>query len=143
VYLWLPVADIFSAVLSKIQALMLQSDIVALQDPNYIPDGLNGVYIVFLIIGIIGYFSVPTVAEWIIQSGGGASGAMSGISRAGAFGAGVAGGVAGNILGRTFKGRTGSSSGGSSGGGSGGSGSGGGSPNGQNLATQRGGSSKS
>ena len=51
---------------------MLESDIALLQDPSYIPDSSNGVYIVFLIIGIIGYFSVPTVAEWIIQSGGGA-----------------------------------------------------------------------
>ena len=142
VYLWLPVADIFSAVLSKIQALMLQADITALQDPSYLPDGLNGVYIIFLIIGIIGYFSVPTVAEWIIQSGGGASGAMGGIARAGAFGAGVAGGVAGNLLGRTFKGSTGSSSGGGNSGGNNGGGSGSGSPKGQNLATQSGGGPK-
>jgi conjugative transposon TraJ protein len=33
VYLWLPVADLFSAVLSKIQALMLKTDIALLQDP--------------------------------------------------------------------------------------------------------------
>ena len=62
VYLWLPVADLFSAVLSKIQALMLQMDIGLLKDPSYVPDGSNGVYIIFLIIGIIGYFSIPTVA---------------------------------------------------------------------------------
>ena len=139
VYLWLPVADIFSAVLSKIQALMLESDIALLQDPSYIPDSSNGVYIVFLIIGIIGYFSVPTVAEWIIQSGGGASGAMSGINRAGAFTAGVAGGIAGNVLGRRFRGKIGGGSSGGSDSGGGGSGS----PNGQNLATQNGGSSGS
>ena len=65
VYLWLPVADLFSAVLAKIQVLMLQADIAALQDPSYIPDGSNGVYIIFLIIGIIGYFTVPTVAEYL------------------------------------------------------------------------------
>ena len=28
------------------------------------------VYIVFMIIGIIGYFTIPTVAGWIIQAGG-------------------------------------------------------------------------
>lgn len=137
VYLWLPVADIFSAVLSKIQALMLEGDIALLQDPSYIPDGSNGVYIVFLIIGIIGYFSIPTVAEWIIQSGGGASGAMGGISRAGAFTAGVGGAVAGNLMGRVLNPKRGGSSDGNNNGG----GSGGGTPNGQNLATQgRGGS---
>jgi conjugative transposon TraJ protein len=134
VYLWLPVADIFSAVLSKIRALMLESDIALLQDPSYIPDGTNGVYIVFLIIGIIGYFSIPTVAEWIIQSGGGASGAMSGISKAGAFGAGVAGGIAGNAVGKVFKRKGGGKK--DSGGGGGDDGGGSGSPDGQNLATQ-------
>ncbi len=132
VYLWLPVADIFSAVLSKIRGLMLESDIALLQDPSYIPDGSNGVYIVFLIIGIIGYFSIPTVAEWIIQSGGGASGAMGGINRSGAFAAGVGGAVAGNLMGRIFhpkRGGGGKKGGGDSSGGSG-------SPEGRNMATQ-------
>ena len=101
VYLWLPIADLFSAVLAKIQTLMLQADVLALQDPNYIPDSGSGVYIIFLIIGIIGYFTIPTVAEWVIQSGG-AGGAMGGINKAGAFATGVAGGIAGNMIGRTF-----------------------------------------
>ena len=47
VYLWLPIADLFSAVLAKIQTLMLQADVLALQDPNYIPDSGSGVYIIF------------------------------------------------------------------------------------------------
>lgn len=70
VYLWLPVADLFSCVLARIQVLMLQQDIEALRDPNFIPDSSSGVYIIFMIIGIIGYFTVPTVAGWIIQAGG-------------------------------------------------------------------------
>lgn len=99
VYLWLPIADLFSAVLAKIQVLMLESDIAALQDPTYIPEEGAGIYIVFLIIGIIGYFTIPTVAEWVVQSGG-MSGAMGGINKTGTFGAGVVGGLAGNTLGR-------------------------------------------
>jgi conjugative transposon TraJ protein len=122
VYLWLPVADLFSAVLSRIRALMLEHDIALLQDPGYIPDGANGMYIVFLIIGIIGYFSIPTVSEWIIQSGGGASGGLGGVNKAGYFATGVAGGLAGNAIGRATRNRKGGSSGGSP-------------PNGQNLAT--------
>lgn len=138
VYLWLPVADIFSAVLSKIRVLMLESDIALLQDPSYIPDGSNGVYIIFLIIGIIGYFSVPTVAEWIIQSGGGAGSAMGGINKAGAFAGGVAGGLAGNAVGKAShlkfgKGKKGSADGGGETG----------SPSGSNLATQGGGGNSS
>ena len=126
VYLWLPIADLFSAVLAKIQTLMLEADIAALQDPAYIPEEGGGIYIVFLIIGIIGYFSIPTVAEWVIQSGGGASGAMGGINKAGSFATGVAGGIAGNAIGRTFHRSGGSTS----------SDSGGGAPAGQNLATR-------
>ena len=98
IYLWLPVADLFSAVLSKIQGLMLKTDIALLQDPSYVPDGSNGVYIVFLIIGIIGYFSVPTVSGWIIQAGGGGSFNRT-VNTAAAKGAALAGGVAGSAAG--------------------------------------------
>lgn len=103
IYLWLPVADLFSAVLSKIQGLMLKTDIALLQDPSYIPDGSNGVYIVFLIIGIIGYFSIPTVAGWIIQAGGGSSfnrNVNTVAAKGAALAGGVAGSAAGNVAGR-------------------------------------------
>jgi conjugative transposon TraJ protein len=70
VYLWLPVSDLFSAMLSKIQSLILQKDIDSLSDPNFIPDSSSTVYIIFMIIGIIGYFTIPTVTGWIIQAGG-------------------------------------------------------------------------
>ena len=60
VYLWLPVSDMFSTILAKIQVLMLQSDIERMQaDPNFSLDSSDGVYIVFMIIGIIGYFTIP------------------------------------------------------------------------------------
>ncbi len=103
VYLWLPISDLFSSVLARIQVLMLQQDVALLQDPTYIPDGSNGIYIVFLIIGIIGYFTIPTVAGWVIQSGG--AGAFGGAinktaGKAGALAGGAAGATAGNVGGR-------------------------------------------
>ena len=70
VYLWLPVADLFSSMLAKIQSLIIEKDIEMLADPNYIPDTSNTVYIIFMIIGIVGYFTIPTVTGWIIQAGG-------------------------------------------------------------------------
>lgn len=73
VYLWLPVADIFSSILAKLQSLMLEKDIESLSDPEFIPDGSNTVYIIFMLIGIVGYFTVPTVTGWVIQAGGGGS----------------------------------------------------------------------
>lgn len=70
VYLWLPVADLFSAMLAKIQSLIVGKDIERLADPTFIPDTSNTVYIIFMIIGIVGYFTIPTVTGWIIQAGG-------------------------------------------------------------------------
>lgn len=103
VYLWLPISDLFSSVLARIQVLMIEADIQQLSDPNFIPDGANALYIVFLIIGIIGYFTIPTVAGWIIHSGG--AGAYGGAvnktaAKAGGIAGGVAGSVAGNVGGR-------------------------------------------
>lgn len=107
IYLWLPVSDLFSSVLARIQVLMLQKDIEQLYDPNFIPDGSNAVYITFLIIGIIGYFTIPTVANWIIQAGGGAGNYSRNVaqtaSRTGSIAAGTTGAAIGNIAGRLLK----------------------------------------
>ncbi len=101
IYLWLPVSDLFSAILARIQVLMIDQDISALQNPDYIPDGNTGVYIIFLIIGILGYFTVPTVASWIISSGGaGAYG--NAVSRIGKMGGALTGAATGYILGNIF-----------------------------------------
>lgn len=70
VYLWLPVSDLFSTVLARIQVLMIQRDIDKLADPSFVPDGTNTVYIIFMVIAIVGYFTIPTVANWIIQASG-------------------------------------------------------------------------
>ena len=81
---------------------MLQNDIEAMQaDPNFSVEASNGVYIVFLIIGIVGYFTIPTVAGWIIQAGGGIGSYNKNIGTAGALGGSLAGATAGNAAGRT------------------------------------------
>ncbi len=104
VYLWLPVSDLFSTILAKIQVLMLQNDISELQNnPNYSIDASNGVYIIFMIIGIIGYFTIPTVAGWIIQAGGMGNygkNVSSTAGKAGSVAGGVAGAATGNVAGR-------------------------------------------
>ncbi len=107
IYLWLPVSDLFSSVLARIQVLMLQKDIELLTDPNFIPDGSNAVYITFLIIGIIGYFTIPTVAGWIVQAGGGAGNYGKNVnqtaSKTGSIAGGAAGAAVGNLAGRLIK----------------------------------------
>ena len=59
--------------------------------------------IVFLIIGIVGYFTIPTVAGWIIQAGGGIGSYNKNIGTAGALGGSVAGAAVGNVAGRAGK----------------------------------------
>ena len=107
IYLWLPVSDLFSSVLARIQTLMLQRDIEQLSDPNFIPDSSNAVYITFLIIGIIGYFTIPTVANWIVQAGGGAGNYGKNVNQAasktGSIVGGAAGATVGNVAGRLIK----------------------------------------
>lgn len=104
VYLWLPVSDLFSCMLAKIQVLVLQKDIVELQNnPNYSLDASDSVYLIFMIIGILGYFTIPTVAGWIVQAGGAGNYTRNlnrEAVRAGGFAAGTVGSVLGNIGGR-------------------------------------------
>ena len=106
VYMWLPVSDLFSSVQARIQVLMLTKDIEAMSDPTFIPDSSNTVYMVFLIIGIFGYFTIPTVANWIIIAGGvsGANRAMNTTAaKAGNVAAAGAGAAVGNVAGKLIK----------------------------------------
>ena len=106
IYMWLPVSDLFSSILARIQKLMLEKDILAMKDPSFIPDSNNTVYIIFLIIGIFGYFTIPTVANWIIMAGGvsNANRAMNATAtKLGNVAAAGAGAGAGNIGGRLMK----------------------------------------
>lgn len=102
IYLWLPVSDLFSSVLARIQMLMLQKDIEQLSDPNFIPDGSNTVYIIFMIIGIVGYFTIPTVAGWIVSAGG-TSAYNRNVARAGSVAGAVAGAATGKVAGKLLK----------------------------------------
>ena len=72
VYLWLPVSDLFGAMLAKIQTLILQEEMNLMANPMSIidVDGSSAIYLIFMLIGIIGYFCVPTVSNWIVQAGG-------------------------------------------------------------------------
>lgn len=60
VYMWLPVANIFGAISAKVLELMMTDGQVSMV-----------AYMVFLLISIIGYMTVPSVSAYIIQPGGG------------------------------------------------------------------------
>ncbi|SHN13957.1 Bacteroides conjugative transposon TraJ protein [Flavobacterium xinjiangense] len=72
IYLWLPVANIFGSIIGKIQEKMLQLDIVQANDyGDTFFSKTDMAYLVFMIIGIVGYFTVPSVANYIVHAGGG------------------------------------------------------------------------
>lgn len=106
VYLWLPVADLFSSMLAKIQSLIIERDIEMLADPTFIPDTSNTVYVIFMLIGIVGYFTIPTVTGWIIQAGGAGNFTRNmnqTAMKAGNIAGAGAGSAAGNIGGQLLK----------------------------------------
>jgi conjugative transposon TraJ protein len=72
VFLWLPVANIFGAIIGKIQENMLKIDIQqVIKYGDTFFSSTDTAYLIFLVIGIVGYFTVPSVANYIVQAGGG------------------------------------------------------------------------
>lgn len=72
VSLWLPVANIFGGIIGKIQENLIKMDIGQIQqtgDTFFSPSDTG--YLVFLLIGIVGYFTVPSVAGFVVNAGGG------------------------------------------------------------------------
>ena len=68
VYLWLPVANIFSAIIGNIQVGMLKIDINQIQQNGSTFFSSTDVgYLLFLLLGIAGYFTVPAVAGYIVH----------------------------------------------------------------------------
>ena len=71
IFLWLPVANIFGAIMGNIQENMLKLDIqqIATQGDTFFSSA-DTAYLIFMLIGIVGYFTVPSVANYIIHAGG-------------------------------------------------------------------------
>ncbi|WP_410478389.1 conjugative transposon protein TraJ [Pedobacter agri] len=72
IFLWLPIANIFGSILGKIQENMIKVDLsqIEAQGDTFF-SATDTAYLVFLIIGIVGYFSVPNVANYVVHAGGG------------------------------------------------------------------------
>ncbi|MCR8560456.1 conjugative transposon protein TraJ [Mucilaginibacter sp. BJC16-A38] len=72
IFLWLPIANIFGSIIGKVQQQMIQLDISQIHssgDTFFSPT--DTAYLIFLCIGIVGYFSVPSVANYVIHAHGG------------------------------------------------------------------------
>jgi conjugative transposon TraJ protein len=69
VYMWLPVANIFGAIIAKIQVNMIQLEQSGGSASPHFGD-TNTAYLIFMLIGIVGYFTVPGIANYIMNVGG-------------------------------------------------------------------------
>ena len=72
IFLWLPIANIFGSIIGKVQEQMIKLDISQIQsagDTFFSPT--DTAYLIFLCIGIVGYFSVPAVANYVVHAHGG------------------------------------------------------------------------
>src|SRR6202012_5038509 len=69
VFMWLPVANIFGAIIAKIQENMISLQQSGNLGGNSFGND-NTAYLIFLLIGIVGYFTVPAVANYIMNVGG-------------------------------------------------------------------------
>ncbi len=71
VFLWLPVANIFGALISQIQQEMIKLDIAQVNATGQTSFGpTDTAYLVFLILSIAGYFTIPSITNYIISGGG-------------------------------------------------------------------------
>ncbi len=72
IFLWLPVANIFGSILGKVQENMLKVDLQQISTAgDTFFSSTDTAYLIFMVIGIVGYFTVPSVANYIVHAGGG------------------------------------------------------------------------
>lgn len=106
IFLWLPIANIFGSILGKIQENMLRLDISQIDSAgDTFFSSTDIAYLIFLLIGVVGYACVPSVANYVVHAGGGnmvvqkVNSIISGSSSAGMRGVSAAGGMAADGLG--------------------------------------------
>jgi len=71
VFLWLPVANIFGSIIAKIQENMITGSSLNVPVAGQPFSLTDWAYMAFLLIAIVGYCTVPSVAGYIVNAGGG------------------------------------------------------------------------
>jgi len=71
VFLWLPVANIFGAIIARIQANMVLESLASVPVAGQPLSLSEWAYLAFLLIAIVGYCTVPSVSNYIVNAGGG------------------------------------------------------------------------
>jgi conjugative transposon TraJ protein len=128
IFLWLPVANIFGAIIGKIEVGMLKLDLSQIGSTgDTMFSSTDAGYLIFMIIAIVGYFTVPTVAGFVVNAGGANAIVQKATSMMSSAGGMAMGAATGGVATAASMGKVAvdalSSSGGDKGGSSGGSGS--------------------
>ena len=101
IYLWLPVSDLFSSVLARIQTLMLQRTFRNFR-PEFHPGREQHRVCNLYDYRHRGYFTIPTVASWIVSAGG-TSAYNRNVARAGSIAGAAVGAASGKVTGKLLK----------------------------------------
>jgi hypothetical protein len=71
-YLYVPICNVLGIIINKVSLFSLKTDIARLQEnpESYNRDSLaeNIVYVGFLVLGIVGFFFIPTIAKWGVNA---------------------------------------------------------------------------
>ncbi len=94
--LWLPVANILQVMVNSIEIHMSNLQIASLNGGG--DDASVWFMIMFYIIGLIAFTTVPTVSGWVVEAGSGGGGITRTLTSMGSRGAALAGGAAGGAV---------------------------------------------
>lgn len=117
IYLWLPISDLFSAIIARLQTLSMRHDADLMAEGyNWYVDWSSSLNLIFMLVAVCGYLCIPSIASWVVQANGFAAynktvskmtslvsagaGWMAGKAWAGAKGAGSAALSGGKAVGR-------------------------------------------
>lgn len=71
IYLWLPIADLFSAIIARLQSLSMRHDAELMGEGyNWYVDWSNTLNLVFMLVAVCGYLCIPSIASWVVQANG-------------------------------------------------------------------------
>ena len=94
--LWLPVANILQVMVNSIEIHMSNLQIASLNGGG--DDASVWFMIMFYIIGLIAFTTVPTVSGWVVEAGSGGGGITRTLTSMGSRGAALAGGATGGAV---------------------------------------------
>ena len=69
IYLWLPISDLFSAIIARLQSLAMRHDAELMAGGyNWYVDWSNSLNLIFMLVAVCGYLCIPSIASWVVQA---------------------------------------------------------------------------